>query len=240
MTDLVRKPVIIGAILLNCSIFFTGYNGMAAENGLSDEEIDRRLAFLVERLDDSKTHGQAWHYGWTAAMLSSVIGNSVRFKTNDKESDHYQAGVEMGRATLGLFDQLWFRPLETRYGADHIRVMPHAVREQRLQQLRAAEAQLERNAMRAYERSNWLVHAGTFLVNAIGAGIVAFGDDWESAAVMFGTGILGGELRIWTAPRQPSADWDDYKRFKDTGIDEVQGGFYVLPTLNGFALHWTF
>ena len=43
--------------------------------GLSDAEIDRRIDFLEQKLDESRTHGQIWYWSWLAINGGSTVGN---------------------------------------------------------------------------------------------------------------------------------------------------------------------
>jgi len=47
----------------------------AGHAGLSDAEIDRRIDFLEQKLDDSRTHGQIWYWSWLAINGGSTVGN---------------------------------------------------------------------------------------------------------------------------------------------------------------------
>jgi hypothetical protein len=52
-----------------------GRAGPAGHAGLSDAEIDRRIDFLEQKLDDSRTHGQIWYWSWLAINGGSTVGN---------------------------------------------------------------------------------------------------------------------------------------------------------------------
>jgi hypothetical protein len=176
---------------------------------LSDAQIDQRIEFLEQRLDDSKTHGQIWFWSWLAINSGSMVGNGIVAGTRSEHDDqvNYATGAVLG--AIGVADVL-LRPLEARYGADPIRGLPEATREQKLAKLRAAEDQLRRNAERAEERHQVLPYAGNAGL-ALAAGLVV--GLWGEQGSGIETGVstlIGGALNIWTQPGRPEQDWDSY------------------------------
>jgi hypothetical protein len=196
---------------------------------LSDAQIDQRIEFLEQRLDDSKTHGQIWFWSWLAINSGSMVGNGIVAGTRSEHDDqvNYATGAVLG--AIGVTDQ-FLRPLEARYGADPIRGLPEVTREQKLAKLRAAEDQLRRNAERAEERHQVLPYAGNAGL-ALAAGLVV--GLWGEQGAGIETGVstlLGGALNIVTQPGRPEQDWNSYlamtgRRTAGVDVDVVLAAF---------------
>jgi hypothetical protein len=196
---------------------------------LSDVQIDQRIRFLEQRLDDSKTHGQIWFWSWLAINSGSMVGNGIVAGTRSEHDDqvNYATGAVLG--AIGVADQ-FLRPLEARYGADPIRGLPEATREQKLAKLRAAEDQLRRNALRAEGRHQVLPYAGNAGL-ALAAGLVV--GLWGEQGAGIETGIstlIGGAINILTEPGRPAQDWQSYlamtgRRTAGVDVDVVLAAF---------------
>jgi hypothetical protein len=207
--------------------------------GLSDAQIDQRLRFLEQRLDDSRTPGQIWYWSWLAINGGSMVGNGIVAGLRRQHDDrvNYATGAVLG--AIGVADQL-LRPLEARYGAAPIRGLPEATREQKLAKLRAAEDQLRRNALRAEERSQVLPYAGNAGL-ALAAGLVV--GLWGEPSSGIQTGIstlVGGVVNIITQPAAPARDWQNYLATtgpRSAGVDVVLASFADGGKLN-LRLRW--
>jgi hypothetical protein len=208
---------------------------------LSDAQIDQRIRFLEQRLDDSKTHGQIWFWSWLAINSGSMVGNAIVAGTRGEHDDqvNYATGAVLG--AIGVADVL-LRPLEARYGADPIRGLPEATREQKVAKLRAAEDQLRRNAERAEQRHQVMPYAGNAGL-ALAAGLVV--GLWGEQGAGIETGVstlLGGALNIVTQPGRPEQDWDSYlamtgRRTAGVDVDVVLAAFEDGGKVN-LRLRW--
>ncbi|MEM7025565.1 MAG: hypothetical protein AAF637_23730 [Pseudomonadota bacterium] len=179
------------------------------DSSLSDDEIDRRIQFLEQRLDDSKTHGQIWFWSWMTINVGSAVGNTIVAARSGQHDDrvNYATGAALG--AIGVADQL-LRPLEARFGADRIRGLPDATRDQKLAKLRAAEDQLHSNAERAEDRTSvvpYLGNAGLALAAGLVVGLQGERVDGITTGV---STLIGGVLNIVSEPGQPAEDWQDY------------------------------
>jgi len=182
---------------------------------ISDEEIDRRLTFLTERLDERRLHAALWKYGWIGIDSAGGIASAVRAGFDDgsrRVNDISQAG----KAVIGVA-YLLLNPMPGVDGADPVRAMPAASREDKLARLARAEEILAREAERAHDRTSWLLHLGNVFVNAAAsAPVLAYGNDGLALqSFLIGTGV--GELQIWSQPWKGPADWEEYKQFVTTG-----------------------
>jgi len=182
---------------------------------ISDDEIDRRLAFLTERLDERRLHAELWKYGWLAVDSAGGIASAARAGFDDgsrRVNDISQAG----KGAIGVA-YLLLNPMPGVDGADPVRAMPAASREDKLARLQRAEELLAREAERAHDRTSWLLHFGNVFINAAAsAPVLAYGNDGLALqSFLIGTGV--GELQIWSQPWKGPEDWQEYERFVATG-----------------------
>jgi hypothetical protein len=176
---------------------------------LSDTQIDQRIQFLEQRLDDSRTHGQIWFWSWMTVNAGSVVGNGQAAVLGGQHDDRVNHWTGAALGAIGVADQL-LRPLEARYGAAPVRGLPETTREQKLAKLGAAEDQLRRNAERAEQRTQVVPYLGNAGL-ALAAGLVV--GLWGEVGAGIKTGVstvVGGALNIWTEPGRPARDWNDY------------------------------
>ena len=193
----------------------------AGHAGLSNTQIERRIAFLEQRLDDSRTHGQIWFWSWLAINGGSTVGNGIAAGLSGQHDDrvNYATGAALG--AIGVAD-LFLRPLEARHGAAPMRGLPEATRSEKLAKLRAAENQLRRNALRAEERTQMVPYLGNAGL-ALAAGLVV--GLWGERGSGIQTGVstlIGGTLNLVTQPGRPAQDWQDYLAMtgrRSAGVD---------------------
>jgi len=177
---------------------------------IPDSEIERRLDFLEDRLDKSKLHGQAWYWSWMAINVGSTAGNAYAAATFDNHDDRVNYAVAAGQSIIGVIDLL-ARPLEARYGADRIRPLPDATRQEKIRKLRAAEAQLERNAQRASQRWSPVDHAGNAALALAGGLTVGLYGNPSDGVIAGVSSLVGGWVNLLSAPWEPEDDWQEYQ-----------------------------
>ncbi len=232
----IRSGMVLGALLLSLIA-----QPVQAEPALTDSVIDQRIAFIVERLDASATHGQIWHWSWMTINAGSAIGLGIVAGLADHEDDAVNNAVQAGVAAIGVAD-LVFRPLEARYGAAPIRVLPENTRAEKLAKLAAAEEQLKRNAARAEERTSFSMHAANVALNAAAGLIIGLAGNASDGAIAFATGTAGGVVNILTQPAAPAQDWEDYQALinRSSRKPEMQVFVSALPdgALLGMRLTW--
>jgi hypothetical protein len=205
---------------------------------LSDRDVEQRLQFLEERLDSSRQYAGLWWKGWTTFYSLGVVIEATRAGLTDnydaKRADLILSSVKAAGGVANLL----LRPLQAKDGADAVRRMPSASREDRLRQLARAEEQLRINAEQADKRYSLLRHGLNFAVNGAAALIVWQGfDDPSRAGRSFGIGVAVGEAMIWSQPWWPAADWQEYQRRFDT---RPRVSWQLVPTLGGAALQVKF
>lgn len=208
---------------------------------LPDSEIDARLDYLVERLDNRKNYSATWWYGWTAFYSLGIVVQSTRAGLEKDESSQADLVVSAVKATFGTTFNMLRHPMAWEYGADGVRELPNETHEDRVARLARAEYTLHRYARATDRRLWWVSHAMNVAINAAGAGIVHGGWDdpsraWRSA----GIGIAVGELMLFTHPWWYRDDYDEYERRFTPGTSAPKVSWRVVPTLNGLAVHARF
>jgi hypothetical protein len=220
--------------------------------GLSDDELDERLDFLENRLDDGERYAKIWQYGWTGFYSIGIVygvgksitccsnkksgpANSVRKKRNEQRVTYIVTAV---KSTIGTSRLLLTRH-PGRNGADEMRAIEGDSREAKLERLAVGEGVLQAVAKRAKQRTDWRAHAGNIGLNLVGAAFTfGFGresDAWES----LGVGIGVGTLNILTAPKRGIQDLEDYEtRFGMKTASRFN--WSIVPTAGGAALQVTF
>lgn len=233
------------------SVLFLGCSGEAARaedpvpsplpariQRLSEDEVDRRLAYLEEHLDAGRDYAWWWWNGWTAFYSTGIVVEGTRAGLAHSGAARADDIIGAVKATGGVA-ALLLQPLQAKDGADAVRALPHASSDDRRRQLAAAEEQLKTNAAASLRRYSWLRHVIIIGVNAAGAVIVwkAFDDPvrgWRSA----GIGMAVGEIALWSQPWWPAEDWEAYRRRFDTPDQRVS--WHVVPTVGGAAFQLNF
>ncbi len=180
-------------------------------DALPDEEIERRIAFIEERLEASRVPASIWHWSWIAINGGAGTAlNTALAVTEDSSEDRAAAVAQAVYGSVGVAFQ-YIDPMNARHGAAPIRDLPQETREQKLEKLERAEVVLQENAARNAQRSSWIQHVGNFVVSvAAGLVVFAFGGDVD-ALITGGSIFAGGELFMWTTPPGPVRDLDDYR-----------------------------
>ena len=197
--------------------------------------LDRRIRFIEQRLDDSRTHGQIWYWSWMSIDVGSMVWLGVDAGRADHEDDAVNDGVNAGLGAIGIADLL-LRPLEARHGADPIAGMPEATREEKIAKLRAAEDLLRNNATRAEERTSLALHAGNVALNGAAGLIVGLAGRPSDGLITFVSGTLGGVVNLLTAPWAPERDWQDYKAMIDGSSRRTSVDVALSPLADGARL----
>ncbi|MDJ0946604.1 MAG: hypothetical protein QNJ30_24415 [Kiloniellales bacterium] len=205
---------------------------LAQSGGTSatDADIDRRLRFLEQRLDDSKLHGQIWWYGWLGINSGAMVAGGLTAGLSDDNDDTVKNATNAAKAAIGL-TRMAINPLEARFGADKVRDLPEATREEKLTKLRAAEDQLKRNAERADRRWSLARHAGNVAINVAAGTFVALRGETGHAFEVGVGGFIGGLAFILTEPWGPASDWEDYQAL--TGGDRSSIDVFVSTLPEG-------
>lgn len=207
-------------------------------SSLSDADIDARIRFLEERLDEGRRNAQIWQYGFTSGYsLGAVLGTVQASTTSD--SDTRVSAIVSAVKAVGGTARLLLAPHPARHGADAMRAVPGGSREDRLRRLAAGEDLLQEIVERTETRWSWKRHAANLAVNAAGAAIVWPVGDRDDALIGAGVGIAVGTIMTFTMPWRSIDDAEDYRRrFGMARKPGVRFGLASLP--KGLALRVDF
>jgi hypothetical protein len=206
---------------------------------LTPAETEARLGFLEQRLDEGRFGGQAWQYGWTGVFgVGLVAGAAQAVMADDGDERVYQ--IVGAVKSAGGLAQMLTDPLPARLGADPLRQVPDGTPEGRLQRLALGERQLIDNAARAESRFSWRRHLEGVTTNLIGGAVIYTLGDSTDALVSTLSGILVGELQIWSQPWRATSDLDDYRARFPTTMASRGIEWQLRPTLHGVELAFRF
>lgn len=229
-----RNPAVRGAFVVVLTLFTlaAAVPGRAQDaltpldTELSDAELDRRIRFIEQRLDASRTHGRIWYWSWMTVNAGSAVVQGAIAASIDNHDDRVNLATNAALGAVGVAD-LMLRPLQARHGADPIRELPETSRDERIAKLRAAEDRLRRNADRAAERTSWEVHAGNAALAAAAGTLVGLWGNPSDGVITGAAALAGGEINIWTQPAAPRRDWQDYRAMVGGRADLATVAVYI-------------
>ena len=178
---------------------------------LSEEAIDRRLAFIEKRLNEGQPSARWWQHGWSGFFATSTVFQGYKaVESSDGDNEvNYTVGAVKSAAALTL---MLMRPLPAVKGAAPVEAMPTGSPDKKEARLEAAEDLLQTNARRARERKSWKRHLTAIAVHLIGSGAIAVFGDGKDAVVSSITGIAISEAHIWSQPYRVIDDLTDYQQ----------------------------
>jgi hypothetical protein len=206
---------------------------------LSPTEAEARLGFIEERLDEGRRNAQVWQYGWTGVFGATLLASTAQAVLADAGDERvYQiVGAVKSAGALG---QMLTDPLPARLGADPLRAVPADMAESRLRRLAVGERLLVENAARADSRYSWRRHLEGVTTNLIGGGVIYALGDSTDALVSTLSGILVGELQIWSQPWRATADLGDYRIAFPSTMASRGIEWQLRPTLHGVEVAFHF
>ena len=195
---------------------------------LTDTEIERRVAYLTEHLDESRLHAEAWQFGWLAINAGGAAVSTVQ-ATSDHGNEQVFDIIEAVKGGIGTTYQ-FVRPIPAWRGATLVHRMPNNTHEEKVAQLRYAEELMREAAEHARRRKSWVIHLGNLGLNLAGAAVLFALDSPKLAGISLGLDTVVGEIQIWTRPWAPETAWDNYRQMVETGQ------FAGAPR----PVHWSF
>ena len=177
-----------------------------------DDEVQARLSFLVQRLDDGRAYADHWARGWPALFVGAAATSAGWAATRTNPAQRTDALVGAAKSTLGAATHLTLVRFSAHRGAADVLALPRDTPQQRLRALAVAEDALKTNARDAGQRTFWMRHLGNLLVNVAGGLVVGLAHrDWRTAGISTAIGVAGGEAVIWSQPWRAPSDWRDYE-----------------------------
>jgi len=208
-------------------------------SGLSDAELDSRIAFIEDRLNGGEKHAKYWQHGWTGVYGAGMVIGTLQASLTDSGKNRANYITTAVKATIGT-TRLLLRPHPGRNGADELDASlwgnTRSAKEQRLQR---GEEILQAVAKKAKERTNWKAHAGNVGLNLVGMGFILGLGHGADAAESFGVGVAVGTAHILSAPKRGIADLDEYQTHFGMKTGK-RFDWNITPTLGGAALNVTF
>jgi hypothetical protein len=201
---------------------------------LPASEVEARLDFLTERLDDGRFSAAAWQYGWSGFYGVSTLVNGVGLVTAG-DSDARVVSLVDGLKSVGALAELVTDPLPARLGAEPIRAVPDDAARLRLA---VGERQLVANAARAQSRYSLRRHLEGVTTNLIGGAFIwAFGDSSDALRSTL-VGIAVGEAQIWSQPWRAAGDLRDYRAAFPTTLAGIEWELRPMGTGVQLALRF--
>ena len=202
---------------------------------LSAAELAARTDFLTERLDEGRRTAQLWQYGWTGAFGIGVVASTAQAVTAD-DGDARVLHIVGAVKSAGALAQMLTDPLPARLGTDPMRAVADSTRAGALQRLAVGERLLIENAARAESRFSLRRHVEGVTTNLIGGAVIwGFGDRTD-ALVSTLSGILVGELQIWSQPWRARRDLAEYRAAFPTTLASYGIDWQIRPRVNGVEL----
>ncbi|GAA5177078.1 hypothetical protein [Modicisalibacter zincidurans] len=159
-----------------------------------------------ETYDDALARGERqatlWRYGWGGIYAASLANNIYQASEADDDEDRFDGRVGAVKSALAL-------------GGVIANPQPHPAAHRRFETLAErgdgqalVEARELMRATAAEERTRhaWRARLDSLVVNTLGGLAIGVGDDRpRDGLVNFATGMLVGEMQIWTQPTQAGA-----------------------------------
>jgi len=179
--------------------------------GLSEAELERRIAFLEERLEDGRRPTRLWQFGFTSAWSLGIVAGGVQAGLSDEHDTRVRGIVTATKAAIGTA-RLALRPHPGWRGAEPLHAVEGEGRDALEARLRAGEEQLVAVARRARRSRSWVPHLANFGVNAAGSAVTLALGNPSDAAVSFGVGTAMGTVLILSSPTRGAGDLKAYRR----------------------------
>jgi hypothetical protein len=202
---------------------------------LSEEDMERRLAFIEERLNAGRTSARYWQNGWSGFFAASAAFQGYKaIDSNDSDNElNHAVGAVKSAAGLTL---MLLRPLPAAKGAAPLQDLPADTPNEKEARLKAAKDLLHTNARRAMERKSWTRHLTGIAVNLIGSAIIATFGDTEDAVVSGLTGIAINQANIWSQPSRSINDRGDYEKEFPAVPETNEAAWRLTPMKGGMGI----
>ncbi|MFO0761557.1 MAG: hypothetical protein U0359_34070 [Byssovorax sp.] len=215
----------------------------------SDAEVEKRLAFLNDRLMRATPAATRWWYGWYGGWTAlTLIQAGMAFGVSDaglrKDAAVGAAFSSLGVLPFGLFS---FTPL---HAAAALRALPESTPEARRIKLARAEHLLEKSAEDETLGRSFLPHAagGAASLAACLTVVLAYKRPLFSGLFQLLGGVVLNEAQIFTQPTAAIHDLADYRALDNPSSKPVARpfspgrsfSFTVVPSPGGLGIGGSF
>ncbi len=238
-----RRTIALAALLLSVGCANAARPHPPFPKPLNEAELHARLGFVEERLDAGHLHAAAWSWGWLGVQVFSGVSQIQDAAAARESGDRARDVVNAVKSTVGVADILVMRPMPGRRGAAPLRAMPEATEAERLARLARGEEILLATADRAAANRSWQVHLGNILFNLAGSAVLLGLGHEDAAVTTLATGVIGGEIQIWTEPWRGTRDLADYEHLVATSHASFPGAgqrWRLVPAREGLAFEMRF
>ena len=177
----------------------------AASPALAQIDSELRLRFIQDQLAPAAHRARVWTWAWGLGYGAATVGSLALvplFDDPGQRVDQYFSASKSAVATVTTF----VPPLSVM--ADQRTLAARAASASgttedadRCALLSDAEDRLARDAEQEARVGSWLWHAGGILFNLAAGLALGFGwDRWPSAVLQMASGIVIGEIQIYTQP----------------------------------------
>ena len=210
---------IISGMVIVIGLSFSSVSAFA--DSLSDEELNRRIDFIQNRLDDGTTDAKRWQYSWmfiNGAAGYLQLGTATTLTDSDEKNERYD-NIVGGIAGLLATGDLILNPLNSWNASAKLQNLPQTTDEEIKAKLQFGEQLLKDCADREIYGRSWQTHALAGLVSVIGGVAIVLDkedddddDDYRygDGAFFFASSMLVAEIQIFTMPTRAIKDWEDY------------------------------
>lgn len=207
---------------------------LGASSSARADETSERIARIQDALDAAAPGTVRWRSGWMITHATLALGSGVLVLTSSDARRARANAVSAAESAIGFVAGA-LGPHAATSAGDELRGMDESTPESRTKKLARAEALLDAAADGQSLAESGLAHVGTLVVALGGASVLYLGYAQKTdAALAFVSAMIGGELRIATAPHAAIEARRDYLGHRS--------GFTlrVAPLLGGATILGTF
>lgn len=195
--------------------------GAGTASALGDIDGETRLGWIDARLSHAAAHARLYTWGWGIGIAGATVGNLVplAFVAREDRVDWY---VGAGTTAIGVVPLL-IAPLDVVEDARvlHAGVLAAPPGDDVCRRLADAETRLARDARNQEDGQRWWLHVANVALNT-GVGLfLGLGyHHWGAGTLNMVTGVIIGELIIYT---QPTETIEDLRRYQQgaLGIEKL-------------------
>lgn len=195
----------------------------------ADQQFNRQFIETSRLLSAQQTQAQYWEYGWGSFNGAAVVYSAAAAIGENNAKKRNGNIVNAVQGLVGVGDVI-LRPLPA-FSADTVcRELESPV-----ECLSRKESLLRDSAERAHEPYEILPHAANAAFNAVSGLVISQIGRTNDAFVTGISGLIVGELQIWSTPRGPLHDYDQYRTQFIPVV--IQDGSLDKPVM-GIGMSW--